>query len=447
MKSKISVVIEDLLGPDFLLWGASVVIKNPGEAHPWHTDIETACADGRFVSVWVGLSNTSGKSGLQFIEQSHLFGMPLQQVAGQLSVKRADRLADLVFAIAKRLGSNCSLSRKDVRDGEAFFFDGRVWHGSLNADDRPRKALLLQYAAADSELRIPDFQVLEFPFKFKNERPPALTRGQQSSYPSVVAPPRLQVERMEEALISEIRPTESGEPWKPYHLFRGETAHLDVLSAHYSVLKPGHSPHSPHAHLEEEILVVIDGDAELVVVTDDGVGTNYTLQKGDFVYYPSYQRHTIRNNSNRSITYLMLKWRGFSLGLENLVLTGVFRDPLDTISLEEKKFWSKLVFEGPTHFLKKLHIHRSHVLPNGGYDQHSDAHDVLIVLFDGRLHTIGQTVQAPALLYHPAGTLHGLQLAGDDPARYLVVEMHGQDRSDIPAAAVQSTDLWCNGAG
>jgi hypothetical protein len=46
-------------------------------------------------------------------------------------------------------------------------------------------------------------------------------------------------------------------------------------------------------------------------------------------------------------------------------------------------------------------------------------------LLDGKLSTMGQVIEAPALLYHPAGTPHGLRSVGDRPARYVVVEMHG----------------------
>src|ERR1051325_11083958 len=33
-----------LLGENVLLWGASLLVRQPGQTHPWHTDIETADA-------------------------------------------------------------------------------------------------------------------------------------------------------------------------------------------------------------------------------------------------------------------------------------------------------------------------------------------------------------------------------------------------------------------
>src|SRR6267142_474097 len=34
-------VLRELLGNDIILWGASLVVKQPGEVHRWHCDIES----------------------------------------------------------------------------------------------------------------------------------------------------------------------------------------------------------------------------------------------------------------------------------------------------------------------------------------------------------------------------------------------------------------------
>jgi mannose-6-phosphate isomerase-like protein (cupin superfamily) len=415
-------VVERLLGPDLYLWGASIVIKKPGEPHHWHTDIETSDPEGRFVSAWIGISNTSYKSALQFIEQSHLIGMPLQEVAARHGVSRIDRSAERSLALAERHRDSCSLGKKDIRDGEAFFFDGRLWHGSLNTDNLPRKALLLQYSANTSAVRIPNFTTLDHPFAYTDKFPPGLiVRGQPHGNGNVVSPPPRE-KKLSRPSVWKIQSDLSKEPFKPHYLFRGETAYLDALHAHFSVLQPGHSPHPPHKHIEEELLIVIDGVAQVIV--GDSM-TSYAITSGDFAYYPSYYQHTIRNESDRPIVYLMFKWRSSPLGLENQVGSGIYRDPSPISDPRDTKFRSKLIFEGPTHFLTKLHVHRSYVLTGGGYEPHVDDYDVLITLLDGKLTTMGKTIEAPALLCHPAGISHGLHSVGESPARYIVVEMHG----------------------
>lgn len=189
-------------------------------------------------------------------------------------------------------------------------------------------------------------------------------------------------------------------------------------------------------HLEEELLIVIDGEAQVIVGEEEKIVQ--PLKRGDFVYYPAYQRHTIRNDGATPITYLMFKWSGLPLGLEGHLEMGVFRDGGEIAGAHENRFRTKLELEGPTHFLNRIHVHRSYVLPSCGYKAHRDGHDVLITLLEGRLETMSRIIEAPALLYHPAGTLHGLRSVGEYPASYVVVEMHGRQDQDAMRSPIKA---------
>lgn len=423
--------LAQLIGPNVYLWGAQLIAKKPGEAHPWHTDIETSLPTGRFVSVWIGIENTSSKSALQYISGSHLIGKPLQQVARERHVDRPDRTVERALAWARDARPDADLVETDVRDGDAVLFDGRIWHGSLNTEDKPRHALLLQYAAADQEIRIPDLdKTMDWPFAHKAEPPPAITvLGRARGYRNLVDPPRDQL--LDHPVLSALKTVSDGKPWTPHPLIRGEAASVGSLSVHFSLLQPGHSPHPPHAHIDEEILIVIEGEADVILprAKDDPNPVRHRLKPGDFTYYPAYRWHTIRNSSAMPIVYLMCKWRGTSLGLAAHAVSGVYPDGSPPAQAD-KPFQTQPVFEGATHFLRKLHAHRSVLLPGGGYEPHADPYDVMIVLREGTVRTMGQTMTAPAFFYHPAGTLHGIRAVGDSPARYLVVEMHGAEERD-----------------
>ena len=95
-------------------------------------------------------------------------------------------------------------------------------------------------------------------------------------------------------------------------MFNGATPIVEEMSCHASVLSPLHSPHPPHAHEEEELLIALQGEAELII--SDSPSTDYArterLSPGSFIYYPAGQHHTIRNSGTSPITYLMFKWRG-----------------------------------------------------------------------------------------------------------------------------------------
>jgi quercetin dioxygenase-like cupin family protein len=121
----------------------------------------------------------------------------------------------------------------------------------------------------------------------------------------------------------------------------------------------------------------------------------------------------------------MFRWRGAPLGLTPHLASGVFTRERNVSRQTGKHFQTRLTFEGKTHFLNNLHVHRSLLMPGGGYEPHADPYDVMIVLLDGMVQTLGETMTAPAFFYHPAGSLHGIRALGEQPAEYLVVELHG----------------------
>src|SRR3990167_3459677 len=85
-------------------------------------------------------------------------------------------------------------------------------------------------------------------------------------------------------------PPDEKNGWRPYHIFNGPTTALQSLSCHVSVLIKGHIPHPPHKHREEEILMLLSGEAD-VIIQKEGPGNECRpkrLKLGQFVYYPAY---------------------------------------------------------------------------------------------------------------------------------------------------------------
>src|SRR5438067_11230990 len=89
-----------LLGDNVVLWGASLLMREPNQVHPWHSDIESSAPDGGFVSVWIGIENTSRESAFQFITGSHLIGKTIQQVANERGLRRGEASAATVLSWA-----------------------------------------------------------------------------------------------------------------------------------------------------------------------------------------------------------------------------------------------------------------------------------------------------------------------------------------------------------
>ncbi|MEQ8966464.1 MAG: cupin domain-containing protein [Azospirillaceae bacterium] len=431
-------LLRPLLGEDIVLWGASFVERRPGQVHHWHVDKESSAPDRRFASVWIGLRDTSAESGLSFVEGSHRFATPVQERHHAENGGQGEASDEEVLTWARALDPSAALVRPDVRDGDAVVFDGRIWHKSHNCRDTgARLALLLQYAEAAATIFMPDFSTRQkWPFKFNTtDRPPVIAvAGEGDAEANLVVPPPPTTPGDAPWITTETRPIRmplADDPrsgWRKHPLFHGVGDKHDILTCHASVLSPGQSPHPPHSHAEEEILVVLDGEAELLIGDgpDPDAATIHPMRPGMFVYYPAYRHHSLRNAGERPLTYLMFKWRGTPIATDSVLGTTII-DPARHAPDRRLPYRNSLLFEGPTSYLGKLHAHVSEAEPGGGYDPHRDEHDVALVVLDGAIETLGRRVEPFGVVYYAGGELHGLRGKGPGTARYLVFEFHAAD--------------------
>lgn len=444
-KRRLIELLLPILGDDVILWSASAVRRSPEMLHPWHVDVESSAPDGRFVTAWIGLDNVTRDSGLRLIARSHRC-KTIQQVRFEKGRSRTDHSNEWALSRASEEDPETRLVQPDMSDGEAILFDGRMWHGSFNASKKSRTALLLQFAAADSPVRIPES--LDWPFRFLDSpRPPVvLVHGKANDRINCVAssgqtpqPPALPV------LPSSIRKlglplaeaSEGG--WRRYPLFRGSTAALDSMSCHAAVLSPGYSPHPPHAHADEELLMVLSGEADLLMAdapSYDGARP-IRAKAGDFAYYPPGHHHTIRNPGSSPVTYMMFRWRARGSPRPTRLEATLFRAPPAPQARPGRGFVTRPVLSAPTMWLRKLTCHMSRLEPGAGYAPHADPYDVAILVHSGRVRTLSREVGPGGLVYCSAGEIHGMRNIGDEPAHYIVFEFHGRP-VPLPAAPAKA---------
>jgi quercetin dioxygenase-like cupin family protein len=201
--------------------------------------------------------------------------------------------------------------------------------------------------------------------------------------------------------------------WKPYPVFSGTLGGRTSITCHVSVLMPGCSPHAPHSHAEEELLLVLSGEVDLLFSRREPIN----LPAGEFVYYPAHFSHTLQTKSTEPATYVMFKWRGEQAADRGGTLPfGRF----DTAGPPG------LLFQAPTRHLGNLHSHVTVLEPGDGYPPHTDAYDVAIVVLTGEVETIGARAEPCDVIYYLAGEAHGMRSVGDVAARYVVFEFHGR---------------------
>jgi quercetin dioxygenase-like cupin family protein len=83
------------------------------------------------------------------------------------------------------------------------------------------------------------------------------------------------------------KPTASG---SVRSFFSARTATLEQLEVHVTTLNPGQSPHPPHRHSHEELLIIKQGTVEALVQ-----GEWKRVGPGSVIFFASNQLHGIRN--------------------------------------------------------------------------------------------------------------------------------------------------------
>jgi mannose-6-phosphate isomerase-like protein (cupin superfamily)/quercetin dioxygenase-like cupin family protein len=215
----------------------------------------------------------------------------------------------------------------------------------------------------------------------------------------------------------------TSERWQTYPQFKGQTSALRTMACDITVLSGGHRLQPACTDAMEELLVMLDGEAEIEWADDpDEAGNRHPIKPGMVSYCPATQHHTIHNAGMRPATYLTLRWRGGVTDSEAPLPASTFEHDVSVAGL--KPVAQKLLFEQATHTLNKLHAHLTTLQPGAGYAPHADPYDVAIVLLSGEIETIGKRLQPLGVIYYAVGELHGMKNTGATPATYLVFEFH-----------------------
>lgn len=87
-------------------------------------------------------------------------------------------------------------------------------------------------------------------------------------------------------------------------LVRQPTATLDELEMHVTTLNPGLSSHAPHAHPNEELVIIDTGTVETL-----SGGKWERLGPGSVIFNASNSPHALRNVGDTPATYHVINWK------------------------------------------------------------------------------------------------------------------------------------------
>jgi len=83
----------------------------------------------------------------------------------------------------------------------------------------------------------------------------------------------------------------------------GDTPASDKFVTGRLVLDPGQTPHPPHTHVEEEVMVIESGTGEIVVA-----GKVTKIGPGSVMYTTPNVAHGITNTGDTPIVFYFIKW-------------------------------------------------------------------------------------------------------------------------------------------
>jgi XRE family transcriptional regulator, regulator of sulfur utilization len=86
-------------------------------------------------------------------------------------------------------------------------------------------------------------------------------------------------------------------------VMRQRTPTLDELEIHISTLKPGQSPHAPHQHQHEELLILKEGTLETFQS-----GATRRVGPGGIIFQASNEMHNVTNVGQGAATYYVIGW-------------------------------------------------------------------------------------------------------------------------------------------
>jgi XRE family transcriptional regulator, regulator of sulfur utilization len=86
-------------------------------------------------------------------------------------------------------------------------------------------------------------------------------------------------------------------------LYKGPTATLNQLEMHVTTLNPGLASHPPHRHVNEELIILREGECETL-----SNGTWIKVGPGSVVFNASNSLHAFRNVGTVPAVYHVINW-------------------------------------------------------------------------------------------------------------------------------------------
>ena len=212
---------------------------------------------------------------------------------------------------------------------------------------------------------------------------------------------------------------------------------MERFELHITTLNPGKTPHAPHRHPWEEILIMKDGTIEVSIN-----GELHEARAGAAIFFASNDVHTVVNHSNQPATYYVINF------ITDAVHTVPDAPAVTSASPEKLRStvvnWDKIepkpmthdvrhtLLGGPTVTMPSLKIHTTTAAAGRYPVRHSGHVNLLLVIVkegmiesnvDGVTHLVG----VGGMIFLAPGAIQTLRNPGSVPATYYVIAASSAD--------------------
>lgn len=142
--AKILDMVEDLIGPDILVWSSQIVLKEPDDGRfvSWHQDKAHWGLDADdIVTVWLALSDSIPENGcMRFLPGTHK-----GEVIRHIDTWEDDNILPRGQTLVAEIDPEKAVD-SILKPGEVSLHDGKLWHASgANVADYRRVAVAIRY--------------------------------------------------------------------------------------------------------------------------------------------------------------------------------------------------------------------------------------------------------------------------------------------------------------
>jgi (S)-ureidoglycine aminohydrolase len=209
-------------------------------------------------------------------------------------------------------------------------------------------------------------------------------------------------------------------------IIKGSTRDFAQFAIHATTLEPGKAPHAPHAHDDEELIIVKDGKLKVSIN-----GQSKVLGAGSVAVAMPGEQHGFENAGQTQVTYYILRYQSrTSVNNDRGKQSGAsFMLDWNDISFNpHDKGGIRRYFDKPTAMCERFEMHVT-TLKEGlkSHDPHTHRAGEVILLLSGSAEMqIGDqhlALMPGGLAFLESEVSHALKNVGSEPCVYFAFQM------------------------